>query len=437
MIFGLPAIFGLIPLIVYVILALRGKNIAYVVLLCTVIGAIMTGQTPIEFGVAINEALGSFMALVGFIILMGAGLGEVLTKTGVANAIVNFIVVKSGVKNQKQVTIAVMLSSTLLVALLGTLAGANAIIAPIVIPIVASLGMAPSTLSILMHGAGATGLFLGPFTPPVVTYTQLAGISYGQYLINAGIPISIIVWICTWYSASKNQKQVGNVESYSDEDLLAKEEIVITPKVKRATIVFALTMFFLIAYGIYAKGGAAYVLTVMLVTIFATGVVGGLTADTIIESLLTGGSRMYRMFFMFVLYDPFMKYITMSGAFDAIASILTPIVDKVGVVGFMLASTLIGIFGVAGAAVAQAKVMDDMFKLFLKPLNITPGVWALVLLVGSQITSFAYPTGDMVGQMGLARSSSLKPMLKNGILITIATVGFVVVRGIAYQYFGI
>lgn len=437
MIFGLPAIFGLVPLLVYVVLALRGKNIAYVVLLCTVIGALMTGQTPIEFGAAINSALGSFMALVGFIILMGAGLGEVLTRTGVANAIVNVIVVKSGVKNQKQVTLAVMASSALLVALLGTLAGANAIIAPIVIPIVASLGMTPSTLSIIMHGAGATGLFLGPFTPPVVTYTQLAGIGYGQYLISAGIPISIIVWICTWYSASKNQKLTENVESYSKEDLSAKEEIVITPKVKNATLVFGFTMLALVAYGIYAKGGAAYVLTVMLVTTFATGLVGGLTPDIIIESLLTGGSRMYKMFFMFVLYDPFMNYITMSGAFDAIAKLLTPIVDKVGAFGFMIASTLIGIFGVAGAAVAQAKVMDDMFNVFLGPLNITPGLWALVLLVGSQITSFAYPTGDMVGQMGLARSSSLKPMLKNGVLISIATVGFVLLRGIAHQFFGI
>ena len=437
MIFGLPAIFGLIPLIVYIVLALRGKNIAYVVLLCTVIGAIMTGQTPISFGNSLYEALGSFMALVGFIILMGAGLGEVLTKTGVANAIVNFIVVKSGVKNLKQVTIAVMAASCLLVALLGTLAGANAIIAPIVIPIVASLGMTPSTLSVLMHGAGATGLFLGPFTPPVVTYTELAGVSYGQYLIHAGIPISIILWICTYISASRTQKQTIKEESYSEEDLAAKNTIEITPKVRNATTVFAITMIALIAFGIIAKAGAAYVLTVMIVTTFLTGLVGGLSPDQIIEGLLAGGSRMYKMFFMFVLYDPFMKYITMSGAFDAIAEFMTPIMSTVGAVGFMVASTLIGIFGVAGAAVAQAKVMDDMFKVFLGTLNISPAMWALVLLVGSQITSFAYPTGDMVGQMGLSRSSSLKPMLKNGILITIATLVYVAIRAMIYQFVGI
>jgi H+/gluconate symporter-like permease len=437
MIFGLPAILGLIPLIIYIVLALRGKNIAYVVLLCTVIGAIMTGQTPITFGSDLYAALGSFMALVGFIIIMGAGLGEVLTKTGVANAIVKFIIVKSGVKTQKQVTIAVMFASCLLVALLGTLAGANAIIAPIVIPVVASLGITPSTLSVLMHGAGATGLFLGPFTPPVVTYTTLAGVSYGQYLINAGIPISIVVWICTFISARKTQKQTEGHESYSNEDMAAKNSGEITPKVKKATAVFIISMVVLIVYGILAKGGAAYALTVMLVTTFVTGFVGGLSAEQIIESLLAGGSRMYKMFFMFVLYDPFMNYITTSGAFDAIADLMSPIMGTVGAVGFMVASTLIGIFGVAGAAVAQAKVMDDMFKVFLTTLNIPPALWALVLLVGSQITSFAYPTGDMVGQMGLARSTSLKPMLKNGVLITISTIIYVTVRGIIYQLAGI
>ncbi len=39
-----------------------------------------------------------------------------------------------------------MCTSTLLVSMLGTLSGSNAIIAPILIPIMASLGITPSTL---------------------------------------------------------------------------------------------------------------------------------------------------------------------------------------------------------------------------------------------------------------------------------------------------
>ncbi len=62
-----------------------------------------------------------------------------------------------------------MATSALLVTLLGTMAGANAIIAPIVIPLIATMGITPSTLGLIFQGAGQTGLFLGPFSPPMVT----------------------------------------------------------------------------------------------------------------------------------------------------------------------------------------------------------------------------------------------------------------------------
>ncbi len=437
MIFGLPAILGLIPLLVYIVLAFKGRDIAFVVLLCTVIGALMTGQTPIEFGATLYSALGSFMALVGFIIMMGAGLGEVLRQTQVADTIVSTIVTKSGLKSRQSVTVAVMFTSCLLVALLGTLAGANAIIAPIIIPIVASMGITPSTLSVLLHGAGATGLYLGPFTPPVVTYMELTGVSYGEFLINAGIPISIILWIITYINAKRTQKQTEGIESYTAEDMADTKEVTISQRSKNATLVFLITMVAMIVYGIFFKGGAAFVLTVMLVVSFVTGLVGGMNPGEIVNAIITGGARMYKLFFMFVLYDPFMGYITASGAFTAIAELMNPIMDQVGSVGFMVLSTLIGIFGVSGAAVAQAKVMNDMFAAFVTNMSIPMGLWALVLLVGSQITSFAYPTGDMVGQMGLARSSSLKPMLKNGMMISIFTILYVVLRGFIFSTTGV
>ena len=56
------------------------------------------------------------------------------------------------------------------------------------------------------------------------------------------------------------------------------------------------------------------------------------------------------------------------------------------------------------------------------------GLWATILLVGSQITSFAYPEADMMGQMGLARSKDLKNMVKFGVTITAVTVIYVGIR---------
>ena len=153
MILGLPAIIGFLPLLLYIILSFKGKDITMVVLICVVLGAILTGQTPVSLGVAMSKALGSFMGLIGFIILMGAGVGEVLSQTGVAQNIVRLVITKTGVKSKNRAMIATMISSVLLVGLLGSMAGSNAILAPIIIPIVASFGITPNTLGVLLHGA--------------------------------------------------------------------------------------------------------------------------------------------------------------------------------------------------------------------------------------------------------------------------------------------
>ena len=92
---------------------------------------------------------------------------------------------------------------------------------------------------------------------------------------------------------------------------------------------------------------------------------------------------------------------------------------------------------ISGAAVAQSKVIHEMFGPMAVSLNMPMTVWALIIMVGSQITSFAYPTGDMMGQMGLARSQDVKSMMKNGIAITIATIALVFIRTLILSVAGI
>ena len=83
-----------------------------------------------------------------------------------------------------------------------------------------------------------------------------------------------------------------------------------------------------------------------------------------------------------------------------------------GKVGFTLLTVLVGIFGINGAAVAQALMIDSLFNPFLPALGVSMPLWGLIVLIGHQITSFAYPGVDMIGQMGLAHASDIKPMLK-------------------------
>ena len=433
MIFGLPALIGFLPLVIYLYLAFKGKNLLSTVIICVLVGAVLTGQTPVSLSNEIANGLKSFLGLIGFIIMMGAGLGEVLTETKVARNLVEILIKKVGIKSQNQAIIVTMGTSTLLVSLLGTLAGANAMIAPILIPIVASFGLTPNALAVILHGAGACGLFLGPFVPPVITLMGLTGLTYGAYLANVGIPVAVLVLITTYYTGKKVQKQYEGIEMYSTEDMDKDEEFVSTPEINKATMVFAAVMIGMLAYGIYAKAGAAYAIVVMLAVAFTTGLAAGRSMMDIIGSLTKGATRMFWLFFMFVLYDPFLKFVTMTGAFTTLGDMLKPLIDISGDIGFIIISTLVGIFGVSGAAVAQSVVLNDLFKNIVADINLPMTIWGTVLLIGSQITSFAYPTGDMIGQMGLARSKDLKSMIRNGISITIVMIIYVIVRAVIYS----
>ena len=433
MIFGLPALIGFLPLVIYLYLAFKGKNLLSTVIICVLVGAVLTGQTPVSLSNEIANGLKSFLGLIGFIIMMGAGLGEVLTETKVARNLVEILIKKVGIKSQNQAIIVTMGTSTLLVSLLGTLAGANAMIAPILIPIVASFGLTPNALAVILHGAGACGLFLGPFVPPVITLMGITGLTYGAYLANVGIPVTILVLITTYYTGKKVQKQYEGIEVYSAEDMDRDEEFRSTPEIDKATMVFAIVMIGMLAYGIYAKAGAAYAIVVMLAVAFTTGLTAGRSMMDIIGSLTKGATRMFWLFFMFVLYDPFLKFVTMTGAFTTLGDMLKPLIEVSGDIGFIIISTLVGIFGVSGAAVAQSVVLNDLFKNIVADINLPMTIWGTVLLIGSQITSFAYPTGDMIGQMGLARSKDLKRMIRNGISITIVMIIYVIVRAVIYS----
>lgn len=175
-------------------------------------------------------------------------------------------------------------------------------------------------------------------------------------------------------------------------------------------------------------GGSTFVLGLMLVTAALTGLAGRLKVKEIIDAVCDGARPLVWLFFFFVLLDPFINFISDAGAFQALAGVLAPYVEKSGHVAFVAFTTLVGIFGVPGAAVAQAEVLNKMFLELAQAQGIPMVLWAAVLLVGSQMTSFAMPEGDMQGQMGLARSDDLKSVLCNGWLICLFTTLYVVVR---------
>ena len=259
----------------------------------------------------------------------------------------------------------------------------------------------------------------------------LTGLSYGEFLLNAGIPLAIIVWGSTFFVACRTQKLTEGKISYTEADSVATD-FKVTPQIKRATLTFLATMAVMLAYGIYAHAGASYAIVVMLTAALTTGIAAGLGLTDSLKTLVKGSSKMYWMFFMFVLFDPFLNYVAKSGAFNAIAAYMQPLIDKGGDVAFLMISSAIGVFGISGAGVAQAQITHELFLPLVTSMSIQMGIWSLIVLVACQVTFFVTPTVDMVGQMGLARSNDIKAMLKNGWVITVITFIYVFVRALIY-----
>ncbi len=426
MIFNISPLFALIPLVLYIVLAFRDINPILNVLVCVILSAVITKHPLLSLGGVIADSLGSFLTMIGFIILMGAALGAVLKKTGVAENIVLTMMKRIGIDTTRKAILATMASSVILVSLLGTLAGANAILAPIVIPLVAVIGITPSTLAAVFHGAGATGLFIGPFSPQVITLLGLTGLSYGQYLLGAGLPVTIVCWVVTYFMALRIQKKTDGVYAYEMVEK-ANLDYAPSPRTKRATAAFFVVLVALVGYGMIESRGSSYSIVVMISSAVVTGLFGGLKLNELFETLVEGASRYVWLFIMFVLFTPFITFVDEAGAFKALVELLQPLMKSQSKVLFTLVSSLTGIFGVGGAAVAQSVVMDKMFKDLVQGLQISSLLWAAIVLVGSQITSFAYPEADMLGQMGLARSKDIKNMVKFGLTITGSTVALIVV----------
>jgi hypothetical protein len=259
---------------------------------------------------------------------------------------------------------------------------------------------------------------------------EVTGLSYWQ-ILGVGLPLAIPMWIITFLVAKHVQKSTKGIYAYSDVGL-PPENYQPSQATVRATWTFLALMTVLIGYGVYIKAGANFAAVVMIAASIITGMAGGLKLSAIFDSMMEGCGKLMWLFFIFIFFHPFLDFISRSGGFDALVELLTPYIEVWGKAGFALFTTLIGIFGISAAAVAEIVVLNDLFRGFLEPFGVSMGLWALILIIGSQITSYAYPGADMLGQMGLANSKDVKSQLKLG--YSIITVSVMIAVGWAHFF---
>ena len=202
-----PSLLALIPLVVYIVLVFRGKNNVSGIIVGIFLAVLMLGQNLKAVSVGLAASLGSSTALIG------------------------------------------MICSIIICGLLGTLGGGNAVIAPILIPIMASLGITPSVVASLFKVSGEIGLMVGPLTGVTLITEEVTGLSYGQLMVGAVLPFSAVWLIGMWIAANRTQKRTAGKEYYElSDDIKNFDSIVISAQEKRATVAFLIT-FVVLAFG--------------------------------------------------------------------------------------------------------------------------------------------------------------------------------------------
>jgi len=422
---------GLSPLIIYIVLVFRDVDPLPATVICVIIGAIITRQSLPEMGNVLQKAMGSFLAIVGLIIMLGRGLGEVLTATQVTHTIVHRIIYGIGIDTEKKAMLGIMISCFVVIGLLGTMAGGNAILAPIVLPVAAVVGLSRSTVGIIFQAVGEEALILGPFTPPVVTLLGLTKIGYGEMALLVAGPIALVTLLCTWFMLQKIQKQTKSVHPY--ERMTEIEAFTPTRRSRLTTTVFALLFAAAVVYGILIKAATSYVIVVMLGLAVITGLVGGLKFHPTLKLIVKGMAGNVGLFFLFLLLDPFINFIEAAGGFNALAVLLKPMMDIGGKAVVSIAGGLIGAFGISGATVAELKMLHEMFNPMLKQYGVSMLGWSAALIIATRVTNFIYPGANMVSSLGFAESTDMKSMIKNGVAVAIAQTAFLIVYSLCFS----
>lgn len=423
-----PSIWALVPMVIFLILTLRGKNYTLSVGIAAVLGCILMGQGPAEFAGILVDNLGGTLGQVGLIIMFGSGLGLVMDAAGINEVIVNFVVKKIGVNSERKGMFACFMVSLIMVVLIGTLNGGNAVVAPIILPIVAAAGLTPTTVCFLMFNAGLVGVTIGPFCSAVAAALGVSGLSYTDYMLYAALPYSLVWSIVSFIIAiyiQKITKKAG--EKYESVEL--PEKFHATVRQRNACIAFLVTFTGCLIYGLIIGSTMAYVMFVILFLSIVVGCFIQQPFEKTVNLFGKGMGKMGGMFFSFLLTGVMIDTITLGGGWEALSEMILSVVGSNGKYFLMTIASFVGGFGVEGAVVTQMQIIQSAFWETAASLGIPMIAWANVLIAAVRITSIVYPSANYAAHLGFARASNMKILLIAGWIISAIMLVFVPVWG--------
>lgn len=408
-----PSLLALLPLLVYLIMVFRNKSNLAGLAVGIIVATILTGQNLAGLATIFTDALGSFLGVIGLIIMFGSGLGYLMNKAKVSHTLVYWIVKRIGVDSERKAIVATAACSIIICGLLGTLAGGNAVIAPVLIPVVAAVGLTPTAVCAILRVSGEIGLIMGPLTGVTIATMQVTGLSYGKLMLWAVIPFSIVWLGATIFAVTKIQKKYKGIEKYElTEDMVDIKSIVITKEQKITTLVFIFAFIGLVAYGVITEQGTSYAVIVMLILSAIITLCSRMKIDDALDTFVDGVSKMTNMFLVFIFFEVMFVMMDMGGGFEALGNILTNLVSAAGKQAVLIVASVVGGFGIEAAAVAEINILHEMFSSTVVQVGLPMEIWATAILAATRITGSLYPTANLAGQLGISRCTNMKEVMK-------------------------
>ena len=418
---------GLFPIVLYAVLCIWGLDIVLATVTALIAAFAILQAEPSAVGKALGASLGETVTLIGMVSVLGAGLGEVLRSTGVAGVLVHSVLKLVGQRSVNAVIVGIMFACMLVVAMLGTIGGSLAIVAPILIAVATTYGVTRrATAAAFMYG-GCAGLALAPFAGSNIAIMVAADVGYLDYLIYGAGPLAIISVIVGLPIIFWLQKRAATENDYY-EPIEDGEEKPSHRASALATAVFVTGLLVTIAYSIYSKAGISVPVLALPLLAFITGTAGGNSPSETLKEFYRGAGAFIHLFLLFWMLAALFNVIDELGPFETLAKNFSTELGSVSPFIFAVIVAFVGLFGVPGASAAVVVLVDQIFGGLASQVGISVGAWIIVLIFSSKGDTYGpFPNANMVTCMGMARYDNLKYMLLAGWFLLIpATIMYVI-----------
>ncbi|MFE4690731.1 Na+/H+ antiporter NhaC family protein [Streptomyces sp. NPDC056749] len=420
-----PTMWGLLPIALYAALSLTGMNLLAVTAIA-VAGAVLVALPPLGATVdVLTASVTEPVTVIGLIIVLGAAVGEVLRVTGVADSLVRGILRVADGHGRIALMYGMLCACLVLVAGLGTLAGALAIAAPLLVPVAARAGFTRSATAATMFLGGCAGLALAPFAGSNIAIMKTADTGYLTYVLVGAGPLAllslllaavVVPWVQRrsaaqddFYRPDEVTEDAGGVAGDGPADAAA------AARTRHATWAFVIVLVLTVLYAALSEAGTTFPLTALPLMAVCTAAAARLSPLRALKAFLTGARGMLPMLLLFWLLAALFGFIDLLQPYDVVLETYGPGLRGMSALPFALAVAALGWVGVPGATAAQVVLIGEVFGPLGSDIGVTPAAWVIVLLWASKADTYGpLPNANMVGAMGLARAGRLPYLLGTG-----------------------